>query len=85
VSECQNCLQEDEQLLNRPHELLPLLLVPLKLKGDHCDVAVLNSSAASLALNQSLPPGADEIVAADSHVTRILNAHIGLPVTLPGP
>jgi len=38
-----------------------------------------------MALNQSLPPGADEIVAADSHVTRILNAHIGLPVSLQVP
>ena len=31
--------------------LLPLLLVPLKLKGDCCNVAVLNASAASVALS----------------------------------
>ena len=43
-------------------------------------MAVLNSSAACLALTQGLPPGAEEIVAEDSHVIRILNAHIGLPV-----
>ena len=45
-------------------------------------MAVLNSSAACLALTQGLPPGAEEIVAEDSHVIRILNAHIGLPVGL---
>ena len=73
-------MQEGSQPLGRPHELLPLLLVPLKLKGDCCNVAVLNASAASVALSQTLPAGAEEIVAADSHVTRILNAHIGLPV-----
>lgn len=75
-------MQEDAELPSKPHELLPLLLVPLKLKGDHCDVAVLNSSSACLALSQTLPAGADEVIAADSHVTRILNAHIGLPVGL---
>ena len=75
-------MQEDAQLPSKPHELLPLLLVALKLKGDHCNVAVLNSSSACLALSQTLPAGADEIIAADSHVTRILNAHIGLPVGL---
>ena len=79
----QGDLQEDDQLPSRPHELLALLLVPLKLKGDCCNVAVLNASAACLALSQSLPPGAEEIVAADSHVTHILNAHIGLPVGIP--
>ena len=73
-------MQEDAQLPSKPHALLPLLLVPLKLKGDHCNVAVLNSSSACLALSQTLPAGTEEIVAADSHVTRILNAHIGLPV-----
>ena len=72
--------QDDDQLPSRPHELLALLLVPLKLKGDCCNVAVLNASAACLALSQTLPPDAEEIVAEDSHVTRILNAHIGLPV-----
>jgi len=35
-----------------------------------------------MALSQSLPPGADEIVKADSHVTRILHVHIGLLVGL---
>ena len=79
----QRDLQEDGQLPGRPHELLPLLLVPLKLKGDCCNVAVLNASAASVALTRTLPAGADEIIAADSHVTRILNAHIGLPVGSP--
>ena len=73
-------MQEDGQLPGRPHELLPLLLVPLKLKGDCCNVAVLNASAACMGLSQRLPAGAEEIVAADSHVTRILNAHVGLPV-----
>ncbi len=76
----QEDVQEDAQLPGRTHDLLPLLLVPLKLKGDCCNVAVLNASAASVALSQTLPAGAEEIVAADSHVTCILNAHIGLPV-----
>ena len=80
--EMQEYLQENDQVPDKPHELLPLLLVPLKLKGDCCNVAVLNASAACLALSQTLPAGAEEIVAADSHVTRILNAHIGLPVGL---
>ena len=77
---CIATVQDDAQQPSQPHELLPLLLVPLRLKGDYCSMAVLNSSAACLALTQALPPGAEEIVAEDSHVIRILNAHIGLPV-----
>ena len=73
-------LQDGAQQPSQPHELLPLLLVPLRLKADYCSMAVLNASAACLALTQGLPPGAEEIVAEDSHVIRILNAHIGLPV-----
>lgn len=74
-------MQDDVQIASKPHELLRLLLAPLKLKGDCCNVSVLNSSAACLTLSQSLPPGAEEIMAADSHVIRILNAHIGVPVS----
>ena len=77
---CIATVQDDAQQPSQPHELLPLLLVPLRLKGDYCSMAVLNSSAACLALTQALPPGAEEVVAEDSHVIRILNAHIGLPV-----
>ena len=77
---CFATVQADVQQPSQPHELLPLLLVPLRLKGDYCSMAVLNSSAACLALTQALPPGAEEIVAEDSHVIQILNAHIGLPV-----
>ena len=45
-------------------------------------MAVLSSSAALLALSLSLPPGADEIVEIDSHVTQILDVHLGLLVGL---
>jgi hypothetical protein len=63
------------------HELLPVLLTPLRLKGDYCNVAVLNASEATLALMRKIEAGADEVVVDDSEVIKILNGHIGRPVS----
>lgn len=67
------------------HELLPVLLTPLRLKGDYCNVAVLNASVATLALMQKIDASADEVVVDDSEVIRILNGHIGRPVSASRP
>ena len=62
------------------HELLPILLMPLRLKGDYCNVAVLNASEATLAQMRKIEAGADEVLVEDSEVIKILNGHIGRPV-----
>ncbi len=63
------------------HDLLPVLLMPLRLKGDYCNVAVLNASEATLALMRKIDDKTDEVVVDDSEVIRILNGHIGRPVS----
>ena len=64
------------------HELLAVLLAPLRLKGDYCNVAVLNASEATLGQMQKIEAGAEELLVDDSEVIRILNGHIGRPVSL---
>lgn len=64
----------------RVHELLPAILVPLNLKGDCWDVAVLNASSACMSAMEAIEPGAEELVVEDSEALKILKAHIGHPV-----
>ena len=63
------------------HELLAILLAPLRLKGDYCNVAVLNASEATLAQMERIEAGAEEVLVDDNEVIRILNGHIGRPVS----